>query len=225
MEQIVGLVAQQNARDLEIGKSLYDGARGTFLGRSGSSQADVVHIAFEDERFASHFLRREHERLLREQPTPSDLSAWCATMKREEGAFRAILAEWFRSPAYLLRQESRIKQPNRLFIRSLFLDLLGRLPSESEAQRMRSALDGLADSTPLRSLVTRMILDSGKALVPDREAIPDPEAWIRGLFERLLGRAPSAREESAFLVSFSSPACRPTTVIYAIVSHPEYQTW
>lgn len=225
MEQIVGLVAQKNARELEIGKSLYDGAQGTFLGRSGGSQSDVVHIAFDDERFASHFIKREHERLLRRQPSPQDLSAWCALLVREDAAFRAILAEWFRSPAYLVRLESRLQQPNRLFIHSIFIDLLGRRPTEGELQRMRSALDGLADSTPLRSLVARMIVDSGNALVPERDAIPDPGAWIRELFERLLGRTPSASEVAAFLGSFANPACRPETVVYAIVSHPEYQTW
>ncbi len=225
MEQVVGLVAQRNARELEIGKRLYDGFRGTFLGQPGSSQADVVHIAIADGRSLAHFLRREYERLLRRQPASQEVSAWCALLERDELAFRGILGEWFRAPAYELRLESRAQESNRLFIRSLFVDLFDRLPDDSEAGRMRSALDGLADSKPLRSLVARLIIDSSRASMPGREAIAEPELWIRGLFERLLGRAPSTSEEAAFLESFSTPACRPATVLYAIVSHPEYQTW
>lgn len=225
MEQLLGLVVQKNARELEIGKKLYDGAKGTFLGRSGSSQADLVHVAIADARTLGHFLQREHERLLREQPSAQELSTWVGDLERDEHALRKILEAWFTSRAYDRRLASRAPLPNRLFVRALFVDLFGRLPDEGEAQRMRSALDGLADSGPLRSLVARLILDSGKAHVPERATIGDPASWIHGLFERLLGRPPSAEEHAVFLESFSDPACRPATVLYAIVSHSEYQTW
>jgi hypothetical protein len=45
------------------------------------------------------------------------------------------------------------------------------------------------------------------------------------MFSRFLGRPASAEELSVFVTAFHDPACRPTTVVYAIVSHPEYQTW
>ena len=76
-----------------------------------------------------------------------------------------------------------------------------------------------------RQAPQRLILDSGKAPVPERDEIPDAGEWIAGLFERLLGRAPGARELEVFTQSFSDPACRPETVLYAIVSHPDYQAW
>jgi len=225
MEQLLGLEVQRIARELEIGKKVYDGARGTFLGRSGSSQADVVHIAIEDRRAPRHLLKREYERWLRRVPSEQDLSAWVAALEQDPLAMRSILQGWFLSGAYAARLELRIPQPNRLFIRALFVDLLGRIPDDGEAERLRSALDGLANSGPLRALVARLILDSGKAPLPERASIPEPSVWIRELFERLLGRSPDAGELATFCEAFADPACRPATVMYAIVSHPEYQTW
>jgi|SRR5262245_35429332 len=225
MEQLLGLEVQRIPRELEIGKRIYDGGRGTFLGRPGSSQADVVHIAVEDRRAPRHLLLREYERWMRQEPSEQDLAAWSAALERDPLAMRSILRAWFLSGAYDARLGKRIPQPNRLFIRALYVDLLGRLPDEGEAERLRGALDGLANSGPLRSLVARLILDSGKARIPGRESIPDPAAWISALFERLLGRTPREAELAAFSEAFADPACRPTTVLYAIVSHPEYQTW
>jgi len=225
MEQLLGLTVQKATQELEIGKKLYDGRSGNFLGRPGSSQADVVHIAVADDRALVYFLGREHERLLRAQPAPGDMAKWSESLKRDEFSLPSILREWFASATYDRRLTIRRPEPNRLFIRALFVDLFGRLPEDDEAQRIRSALDGLADPTPLRSLVARLILDSGKAPVPDRTAIGDPEAWVRECFERLLGRAPVASEQATFLDAFRDPSCRPATVLYAIVSHPEYQTW
>jgi len=225
MEQLLGLAIQKTQRELEIGKRLYDGGKGIFLGRSGSSQADVVNIAIDDERAPRHLLRREYLRLLRQEPAERELGVWAKTLEANDQALVAIFREWILSEAYAHRLESRASEPNRLFVRALFVDIVGRLPGEEEAQRLRSALDGLADAGPLRSIVARLLLDSGKAQVPERDAIQDPSAWVRDLFGRLLGREPSPAELSAFLDVYREPACRPATVVYAIVSHPEYQTW
>ncbi len=225
MEQLLGLEVQRSVRELEIGKKIYDGAKGTFLGRPGSSQADVVHTAMGDRRAVRHLLQREYERWMRKPPLEGDLSTWTGTLVRDPLALRSILSEWFRSKAYEARLETRVPLPNRLFIRALYVDLLDRMPDEDEAERLRSALDGLANAGPLRSLVARLILDSGKTPIPERALILDAEAWVRGLFERLLGRSPRATELGAFLEAYADPACRTGTVLYAIVSHPEYQTW
>ena len=63
MEQLTGLRVQRNPRELEIGKGIYDGRPGLFLGRSGSTQADIVAIALQDARFAQTFVEREYRRL------------------------------------------------------------------------------------------------------------------------------------------------------------------
>ncbi len=225
MEQLLGLTVQRNARELEIGKKIYDGTPGTFLGQTGNSQADVVRIALADERMTRHLLRREYERLVRQEPAERELSAWCATLAADGTALPRILRGWIESDAYTRRLEKRAAMPNRLFVRALFVDVFDRLPEEEEAQRMRNALDGLADAGPLRSVIARIVIDSRKARLPERAELEDPEAWIAGLFVRLLGRRASDAELAAFVEAYRDPACKPATVLYAIVSHPEYQTW
>ena len=225
MEQLLGATVQKEPRELEIGKAIYDGEPGTFLGQRGSSQADVVRIAVDDRQALRHFLRREHERLLRAEPDSSDLAGWARDLEKERTRYVELLRGWILSDAYDRRLEDRRPQPNRVFVRSLFVDLKDELPGESEARRLRNALDGLADAGPLRSVIARLLLDSGQARIPRREEVRDPTAWIAGLFERCLGRAASDEELAVFVSAFHDPACRPETVVYAIVSHPEYQTW
>jgi hypothetical protein len=225
MEQLLGMTVQKSARELEIGKKAYDGSKATFLGQPASSQADVVHIAVADARFPRHFIRREFERWMRREPPEQTLSDWVDVLKNERAGYRSLIRTWFSSQFYDTRLETNAPQPNRIFIRALFVDVFGRLPDDDETRRVSNALDGLADSGPLRSLVARLMLDSGRAPVPDKAAITDPAGWIQGLFERLLGRLPGEEEQRVFLEAFRDPACRPTTILYAIVSHPEYQIW
>jgi hypothetical protein len=225
MEQLLGITVQKSTRELDVGKKLYDGGKGKFLGQPGSSQADVVHIAIGDPRALRHFLSREHARILRESPSSADLARDAVRLEEEELSYPSILRGWFLSEAYERRLGLRAPMPNRLFVRAFFVDLFDRVPDQTETQRIRSALDGLADSVPLRSIIARSVLESGKAPVPGRKEIENPAAWIEGLFERLLGRAPSSTERGAFLESFAEPDCRPEMVLFAIFSHPQYQTW
>ena len=225
MEQLGGMTVQSNARELEIGKAVYDGAPGTFLGRRGETQADVVRNAVEHERFARTFVEREHRRLLHADPAPRDLAAWSRELHRDPTIYADLVREWLLSPAWSARVERRHPLPNRLFVRALFVDLCGRLPDPDEARRLRIALDGLSDPGPLRAVLARLLLDSGAAQVPAREEVEDPTAWLRELFPRLLGRAPSEAELAEFAAAFHDPACRPATAVYALVSHPEYQTY
>lgn len=225
MEQLLGITVQKSVRELEIGKKIYDGASGKFLGKVGSSQADVVNIALGDERAPGFFLAREYARLVRTEPAAEELAAWSRQLASTPRSFSTLVAGWLDSPAYERRLEQRAPLSNRLFVRALFVDLLGRLPGSEEGQRLRSALDGMADARPLRSLFARLLIDSGKVDLPERAEIADPEAWIAGNLERLLGRPALPAELGEFLAAFRDPACRPATVLYAIVSHPAYQTW
>ncbi len=225
MEQLLGTNVQKEANLLRIGKRIYDGANGTFLGRKGSNQADIVRIAIEDDQSVFHFLGREHRRFLRVDPDPKNLASWAQSLIQNKDDYPAIVRDWFESSGYGQRLERRDPMPNRVYVRSLFVDLVDRLPDEAETQRIRNALDGLADAGPLRSVIARLLLDSGVASVPSRSEIDDPPTWIAALFERLLGRAASESELSVFVESYRDPACRLETIVYAIVSHPDYSTW
>ena len=225
MEQLLGMTVQKIPRELEIGKKLYDGGKGNFLGKKGASQADVVRIAIEDKRALRHFLGRECERILRRDAEGREVAQWVKTLGRRGRNYDDVLRGWFLSEHYERRLAARELQPNRIYVRSLFVDLIDRLPDASETQRMRNALDGLADSGPLRSVIARLLIDSGQVVLPEKQDIEDPTQWIGSLFERYLGRAARPVELSAFVQAFHDPECRPETVVYAIVSHPEYQTW
>jgi hypothetical protein len=225
MEQLDGMAVQKNARELEIGKAIYDGKPGLFLGSRGENQADVVRIAIESERFATTFLTREYARIVRADAERGALARWTRAFRKDPFVYADLMREWLASPAYAARLLERRVQPNRLFVRSLFVDLLGRLPSIDEETRMRNALDGLSDSGPLRSVLARLLIDSGQGEIPEREEISDPTSWVAGLFERLLGRPAEEQELAVFVKSFHDPDCKPGTVVYAIVSHPEYHSY
>lgn len=225
MEQLDGIKVQKNPRELEIGKAIYDGESGTFLGKSGSSQADIVRIAIEDKSFSETYLAREYKRLVRREPDRKQFAEWSRRFQRDPSAYTAIVREWILSSDWDERLAHEIDQPNRLFVRSMFVDLLGRLPDDAEARRLRTALDGLSDPGPLRSVLARVLIDSTADKLPPRLGIPDPEKWVTDLFRRLLGRDPTAVELATFAESLNDTACRPATVIYAIVTHPEYQSY
>ena len=225
MEQLCGMNVQSNARELEIGKAVYDGESGRFLGQSGSSQADVVAIAIDSKRFDSTFVGRQYERLVRAEPSRSELGAWSRELRKDPRVYPRLLRDWLLSEAYRARTQSRVAQPNRMFVKTLFVDLLDRLPDAAEARRMRTALDGLSDPGPLRSVLARLLLDSGQVELPAKEAIDDPTAWVASWFARVLGRGATDEELRVFVQAFYEPATRPETVVYALLSHPEYHQY
>ncbi|MFT5290614.1 MAG: hypothetical protein ACI8QS_000798 [Planctomycetota bacterium] len=224
MEQLLGITVQKEKRQLAAGRNLYDGVSDQFLGEQGNSQSDVVRIAIEDKRALTHFVEREYRRLLKAEPERRDVVEWAGALQTDPKSFGSLLKGWLNSEHYGVRLETRFPVSNRLFVRSLFVDLAGRLPEDEESERMRNALDGLADPGPLRSILARLMLDSGKTQIPKRGELGDEAQWIRGLFERLLGRSAESAELAVFVSALDDPACRPETVVYAIVSHPEYPT-
>lgn len=225
MEQLAGMEVQRNVRDLEIGKKIYDGGEGTFLGSPGKCQADVVRIALSSRAFARHFVGREYERLVHKKPDSAEWNAATAEFARDPSVYASLAQRWVLSDAYQSRLDARVPIGNRQFVRSLFVDLLDRLPTDEEAEPMRQALDGLSDPVPLRSVLVRMMLDSGRIPVPKREAVTDAPAWIRARFLRYYGREPSDTELAVFIAAWNEPECRPQTILCALLSSPEYQRY
>lgn len=225
LEQLVGIEVQKQVSELEIGKKLYDGSEGLFLGKLGDSQSDVVKIAIESKRFSQEFLKREYARIVRTDPPRKSLAKWVRGFHKNPDAYQEQLKEWMLSGDYRARLESRADIPNRLFVRTLYVDLMDRLPSAEEEEPLREALDGLSDSGPLRSIVARMLLDSDLVELPKRENIEDRGQWIEDLFLRLLGRSPSPEERTTFTEAFADPSCHTETVVYALISHRDYQSY
>ena len=225
MEQLLGLEVQKNARELEIGKRIYDGGEGTFLGARGKCQADVVRIAVQHRAFSAHFIAREYERLVHIRPDAKELTYCAQEFGKDPGVYTNLVKRWLTSDAYRARLEKRLPLENRLFVCSLFVDLLGRVPTEAEAEPMRQALDGLSDPVPLRSVLVRMMVDSGRVRIEKRADITDPAAWIAARFVRFYGRNPTDLELAAFVAAWNEPECRPQTILCALLSSPEYQLY
>ncbi len=225
IEQLLGINVQKNARELEIGKRAYDGHKGTFLGREASSQSDVIRNAVEDERFWPEFLEREFQRIVRRELPRRESQSWARRIRSGEWTYLQVLRDWVMGEAYAERLSQRSPISNRLFVRSVFVDLFDRLPERSEARRMRSALDGMGDSAPLRSVLVRLILDSDQVEFPLKSSLDRPRDWIRAQFLRFLGRPPEASELESFAETLRQPACRPATVVYALMTHHEYQLY
>lgn len=225
MEQLGGLEVQKNARELEIGKQLYDGQSGTFLGHTGRSQADVIDIVVNSRNFARTFAAVEYERFVHAPPDARELGGWASDLQRDPSRYLELVRGWLLSDAYARRLAREVPMPNRVFVRALFVDLLDRPPTAEEAEPLREALDGLSDSAPLRSVLARLLLESGRVPLPEKDAIEDPTAWVGGLFRRFLGREPTPTELARFVETFHDPACRPQTVIYALISSPEYHVY
>jgi hypothetical protein len=225
MEQFLGIEVQKETRELEIGKRVYDGHPGTFLGRAGSTQADVVRIALEDERCARRFLEREYRRCVRAEPDKRELARWTRELREGTTDYPTLVREWLLSDAWTQRLAQREPMENRLFVRGLWVDLFDRLPDEEELETLANALDGLGDPGPLRSVLARVLTDGDGLSLPKKEEIRDPTAWVAGSFERLLGRAPEHDELAAFVDAFEEPECAPATVIRALVTHPEYHRY
>jgi hypothetical protein len=225
MEQICGIRVQNNTRELEIGKRVYDGSKGLFLGSHGDTQSDIVRIAIEHKKAARHFLQREFDRIVRSAPPKKDMGGWVRRLNRDPASYPGILREWMLSEGYNKRLDTPVLKSNRLFVRALFVDLLGRLPNDKEVEPMRNALDGLSDSRPLRSVLVRLLLDSGSVPLAKKAEIEDPTAWISGLFQRLLGRNATPEELKEFVTVFHMPECRPETILVALLSHAEYHKY
>lgn len=225
MEQLLGITVREDRRELEVGKVLYDGGNGTFLDQRGNSQADVVRIAIEDRRFLRRLVEREYRRIVRGDPSGREISGWARELDKGPLGYLALVREWMLGPAYAARLEAPVVQPNRLFVQSLHVDLLDRVPDVDEARRLREALDGLSDPGPLRAILARLVIDSGEAAIPSKDSINDPTRWVAGLFERWLAREARPEELKAFVTAFHDPASRPETLVYAIVSSPEYHRY
>lgn len=225
MEQLCGMTVQKNTRELEIGKTLYDGGPGQFLGRRGSSQSDVVRIAVNHKSAMKSLVAREYARVVRGDPDKREASKWVRTLYKDPYSFLEVQREWLLSEGYMRRLATPVPLENRLFVKALFVDLLGRLPTEDETAPLRDALDGLSDSRPLRSVLVRLLLDSGKVPIPSKASIESPTSWVEELFLRLLGREATQAELKAYVTVFHQPACRPQTILYALLSSPEYHRY
>jgi hypothetical protein len=223
LEQLLGVTVQKEPATLEAGKKLYDGYPGLFLGQKGSSQADVVRIAVADEGFEPFFVGRKFAAIFGDAPPRKRLAADAARLRSDPFCWPAIVTEWLSSQAYEeLLARPRAKS-DRVFVRALFADLLGRPPEYQEFRRCRNALLALSDSRPLRSVVVKTLLDSELVAIPEGWA-KDPAGFVSDRFLQLLARAPTQQELEPFVRELERSA-NPRLLLRALLTHAEYQTY
>jgi hypothetical protein len=226
LEQLLGATVQKEPATLEAGKKMYDGYAATFLGKRGSSQADLVRIAVENEGFEPFLLERRFGAIFGDAPPKKRIAADAARLRADPLAWQGIVSEWLSSQAY----EELLARPrpksDRVFVRTLFSDLLGRAPEYQEFRRCRNALLALSDSRPLRSVLIKLMLDAGMGSGKDAEsaAAADPAAFVADRFLHFLARAPTQEEETAFVNELRGGA-NPKLVLRALLTHAEYQSY
>lgn len=223
MEQFCGIEVQRSTRELEIGKTAYDGGVGTFLGSKASSQSDVIQIAVTHRDAARHLVNREFERLCRAEPSRRDRARWAKRVLADPKEMFDLYAEWLHSTAYDQRIETGAPLSNRAWVRSVHVDLGDVLPPEDDVEALRGALDSLGDPAPLRSLIVRMLLDAEGTRAPRGAQIGDAQEWVGVTFQRLLGRPPTELERTQFVKVCEAGADGPELVLYTLLTSAEYQ--
>ena len=207
---------------LEAGKKIYDGKKGRFLGQDGQSQSDLLQIVLGHDDFARHLLGREHQRLLG-APLPKDAPE-TALVRKDWSRFFPTLGEWLQSDAYAQALAQRRLKTERQFLRGLYHDLLERTPTYQELRNLRNAMQAMADPAPLRSVLAKVILDSGQAKLP--ECAPGGQAeFVSACFLRYLAREPTAAEAAAFAKAMTADGAQPLHIVRTLVGSLEYQTY
>ena len=222
LEQLLGVVVQDEPKVLAAGKKMYDGTEATLFGVSGDKQSDIVSIVLADERFLPMLLARHYQRIFHAPAPPRELEQWAGMLLADPGAYEPILLEWIASDAYDAALASLRPKSDPMWIRSLFVDLLHRKPSFDEYRNFRNAVQALSDSAPLRSVLGKVILDSGQVALPDPARL-DARAFLDDLFLSLLGRQPTSEEAANLSRVMQQPGCDPRMVVQAVLSSSEYQ--
>ncbi len=230
LEQCLGMEVQAraNQRTLDAGKKMYDGEKVKLLDGEGSSQSDFVRLVIAHRDFAAHLLDRHHQRLFGEglprsgKRLTQDAETSVDRVHATPSEFFTVLQEWLASERYADACAVRRPRTDRQFVRSLYTDLLERQPDYDEMRNMRNALQSMADSTPLRGVLVKVVLDSGKAALPPLVA-GEEDAFVRECFERYLGRSPGQDESTAFAKALREPETRSAHVVRTLLSSPEYQ--
>ncbi len=224
LEQGLGLKVQEkaNVATLEAGKKMYDGYETAFLGEKGASQSDVVRIVFGKRAFAERYVERLHRRICGAELPEAERAAAAERFEKDPRGLAAVVRGWVLSPRYVSTAKYPRAKTDPQWVRTLYADLLGARPAYKEFRDTRNALLALADSTPIRRVLGKVVVDSKRA---DRAAAVggDGKRWIEERFLLLLGRKPRAGELEAYEAVLKESG--PRVVLRAIVQSQEYQSY
>ncbi|MEK7469045.1 MAG: FHA domain-containing protein [Planctomycetota bacterium] len=218
LEQLLGMVVQDQPMLLKVGKQMYDGYEGKLFGETGRNQADLVSIVMKQKRFHELVLERLHKRIAGAAIRPNVLANNVERVVADPKAFHEVMKEWMLDDAYIARASKLRKKSDHQFIRGLYTDLLGRRATYDEFRLFRNALQALADPTPIRSVLAKVMVDSEQVKAGK---VGDSGQWVKDLYARMLGRMPNEKELAVFAPVVKDG--KPKLAIQAIVDSEEYQ--
>lgn len=221
-EQLLGMKVQSNVALLEAGKKMYDGYEAQIFGVTGKNQSDVVKIAMRQPEFFSLYVRRLYGRLVGRAPSEGTLKESVERLEKTPYAFSDMVRDWILSEDYAATMEELRPKTDEMYIRTLYVDLLGRQPNFEETRKLRNALLALSDKQPLRNVLAKIILDSNLVSIPTKQQV-DKSQWVTEQFQKLLGRNPTGQELESFVSVLNDPAGTTKLVIHAILTSAEYQ--
>ena len=136
-------------------------------------------------------------------------------------AWRTFLEGVLSDRAYLERKQLRPKE-TVTFVRTLFVDLLERGPTDREMAALVQAVGAMGGDAAALAALVRVMIDSGQAPLPLLVDIDDAPRWLIDRFLRYLGRRPSPAELKAYGQVLLHPQGGPELVIQALLTGPEY---
>jgi hypothetical protein len=226
LEQCLGLTVQdrRSKSELAAAKAMYDGRKARLLGVEGDSQADIVRIVLDRPEFAATLLDRQHRRLFGVRLASRGKAAIAAaTATAGDGlqGFFELLAQWCSSPEYLTAMQTKRPRSHYQIVRGLYFDVLGRAPDYEETRNTRNALSSMADPTPMRIVLARILVESPKAILPGSRSEGDA-AFVRSAFEHYLGRPPVEEESAKFVEILAQRGATERHVARALLASVEY---
>ena len=136
-------------------------------------------------------------------------------------SWRAYLEGLLTDRAYLGRKKLRPKG-TATFLRTLFIDLLERKPTDREMTALVRAVEAMGGDTAAFAAVVRIMIDSGQAPIPLLVDIYDLPRWLKDRFLRYLGRPPTKTELKAYGQVAMDPDGGPELIIQALLTGAEY---
>jgi len=132
--------------------------------------------------------------------------------------------KWLTGPAYVKGVEEARTKDEIPYVRGLFVDILGRTPTYQELRNVRNAFLSLADPTPIRLVMGRVLLESGQVKMPESSIAA--RRFVQEQFIRLLARQPNRNELDTFTdLLKNDPQVTPSVILWTLISSPEYQSY
>lgn len=190
------------------------------LGRVADSRAWLVAV-LDSPTFLRAALLRRLGRFLDSGDAAKQLERALGAVQEGPRRWAALQEEILLGTRHAERKRLRPKD-TVTFLRSLFVDLLERRPTDRELAALVRAVEAMPGQGAAFAAVVRILIDSGGAPIPLLVEIRDGPGWVTDRFLRYLGRKPETSELKAYGEALLHPQGGPELVIAALLTGAEY---